>query len=71
MQYMLHIQVLSFAAFVEWMSSIFSYCTRGTRRLLSFSDVQFSAVIVPVAHRFSDSQQSYLIDPCTSLEGLF
>ena len=42
--------------FVEWMPSIFPYCTRGRGRLLSFSNVQFSPVIVPVAHCLSDSQ---------------
>lgn len=42
--------------FVEWMPSIFPYCTRGRGRLLSFSSVQFSPVIVPVAHCLSDSQ---------------
>lgn len=55
---------------VEWMPSIFPYCTRGRGRLLSFSNMQFSPVIVPVARCLSDSQWSYLIDPCTSLVGL-
>lgn len=55
---------------VEWTPSIIPYCTRGRGRLLSFSNVQFSPVIVPVARCLSDSQWSSLIDPCTSLVGL-
>lgn len=58
-----------FDTVVEWMPSIFPYGTQGRGRLLSFSNVQFSPVIVPVAHCLSDSQWSYLIDPCTSLAG--
>lgn len=48
-------RVLSFGTF-EWTPSIFPYCAQGNKRLLSFSDVQFSAVIVPVAHCLRGSQ---------------